>query len=144
MNKDMIILLKSIYKNGNDRNHHILKLDEIVAAFKQNKLKVEQIMVVEEGFLKDKVSKVKLNIFCFLWHCSFWLWFIFVPFQIKKNHAKRLCTFLMGGMVVLLSGGIVLALPFSLVNDNQIEHGLNNGTVSSSRKGTESLWKNLL
>ena len=66
MNKDMIILLKSIYKNGNDRNHHILKLDEIVAAFKQNKLKVEQMMVVEEGFLKDKVSKVKLNIFCFL------------------------------------------------------------------------------
>ena len=43
---------------------------------------------------------------------------------------------LMGGMVVLLSGGIVLALP---VNDNQIEHGLNNGTVLSPRKGTEPL-----
>ena len=46
---------------------------------------------------------------------------------------------LMGGMVVLLSCGIVLALPFSLVNDNQIEHGLNNGTVLSPRKGTEPL-----
>ena len=47
--------------------------------------------------------------------------------------------FLMGGMVVLLSGGIVLALSFSLVNYNQIEYGLNNGTVLSSRKGTESI-----
>ena len=46
---------------------------------------------------------------------------------------------LMGGMVVLLSGGIVLALPFSLVNDNQIEYGLNNGTVLSPMKGTEPL-----
>ena len=66
MNRDLIILLKSIHENGNERIHHILKLDEIVAAFNQNKLKVEQRMVVEEGFLKDKVSHVELNIFCFL------------------------------------------------------------------------------
>ena len=44
--------------------------------------------------------------------------------------------FLMGGMVVLLSGGIVLALSFSLATDNQIEYGLNNGTALSSKKGT--------
>ena len=56
MNRDLIILLKSIYENVNDTNHHILKLDEIVAAFNQNKLKVEKIMAVEEGLLKDKVS----------------------------------------------------------------------------------------
>ena len=47
--------------------------------------------------------------------------------------------FLLEGMVILLSGAIVLALPFSLVNDNQIEYGLNNGTVLSPRKGTEPL-----
>ena len=57
MNRDLIILLKSIYKNATDRNHHILKLDEIVAAFNKNKLKVEKIMAVEEGLLKEKVSQ---------------------------------------------------------------------------------------
>ena len=46
--------------------------------------------------------------------------------------------FLIGGMVILLSGAIVLALSFSLATDNQIEYGLNNGTALSSRKGTES------
>ena len=60
MNRDLIILLKSIYENANDRNHHILKLDEIVAVFNQNKLKVEQMMAVEEGLLKDKVSHLRL------------------------------------------------------------------------------------
>ena len=45
--------------------------------------------------------------------------------------------FLKGGMVILLSGGIVLALSFSLATDNHIEYGLNNGTASSGRKGTE-------
>ena len=49
--------------------------------------------------------------------------------------------FLIGGMVILLSGAIVLALSFSLTTDNQIEYGLNNGTVLSSRKGTASLLK---
>ena len=49
--------------------------------------------------------------------------------------------FLIGGMVILLSGAIVLALSFSLATDNQIEYGLNNGTVLSSRKGTGSLLK---
>ena len=39
--------------------------------------------------------------------------------------------------MVLLSGGIVLALSFSLATDNQIDYGLNNGTALSSRKGTE-------
>ena len=48
--------------------------------------------------------------------------------------------FLIGGMVILLSGGIVLALSFSLATDNQIEYGLNNGTALSSSKGTELLW----
>ena len=57
MNRDLIILLKSIYKNANDTNHHILKLDEIVAAFNKNKLQAEQMMAVEEVFLKEKVSK---------------------------------------------------------------------------------------
>ena len=52
-----------------------------------------------------------------------------------------MCAFLMGGMFMLLSGAIVLALSFSLATDNQIEYGLNNGTVLSSRKGTESLSK---
>ena len=47
--------------------------------------------------------------------------------------------FLIGGMVILLSGGIVLALSFSLATDNQIEYGLNNGTALSSSKGTELL-----
>ena len=59
MNRDLIILLKSIYENANDRNHHILKLDEIVAAFNKNKLQVEGMMAVEEGLLKDKVSQAK-------------------------------------------------------------------------------------
>ena len=44
----------------------------------------------------------------------------------------------MGGMFILLSGAIVLALSFSLATDNQIFYGLNNGTALSSRKGTES------
>ena len=38
--------------------YYILKLDEIVAVFNQNQLRVEQMMAVEEGLLKDKVSKV--------------------------------------------------------------------------------------
>ena len=42
--------------------------------------------------------------------------------------------FLIGGMVILLSGAIVL----SLANDIQIEYELNNGTASSGRKGTNS------
>ena len=46
--------------------------------------------------------------------------------------------FLMGGMFVLLSGAIVLALSFSLATDNQTEYGLNNGTALSSTKGTQS------
>ena len=47
----------------------------------------------------------------------------------------------MGGMVLLLSGGIVLALSLSLAYKNQIEYGLNNGTAFalSSKKGTELL-----
>ena len=65
MNRDLIILLKSIYENANERQHHILKLDEIVAAFNQNKLKVEKMMAVEEGLLKDKVSQAK-HLFVFL------------------------------------------------------------------------------
>ena len=48
--------------------------------------------------------------------------------------------FLVGGMALLLSGGIILALSFSLANDNHIGYGLNNGIVLSSRKGTELLW----
>ena len=56
MNRDLIILLKAIYENANDRNHHILKLDEIVAAFNKNKLQVEEMMAVEEVLLKEKVS----------------------------------------------------------------------------------------
>ena len=59
MNRDLIILLKSIYKNVNDTNHHILKLDEIIVAFNQNILKVEQMMAVEEALLKEKVSQPK-------------------------------------------------------------------------------------
>ena len=59
MNRDLIILLKSIHENGNERIHHILKLDEIVAAFNKNKLKIEQMMAVEEGLLKEKVSQAK-------------------------------------------------------------------------------------
>ena len=58
MNRDLIILLKSIYENANDRNHHILKLDEIVAAFNKNKLQVEEMMAVEERLLTEKVSQV--------------------------------------------------------------------------------------
>ena len=54
-----MILLKSIYENANERMYYILKLDEIIAVFKQNQLKVEQIMAVEEGLLKDKVSQAK-------------------------------------------------------------------------------------
>ena len=59
MNRDLIIIMKSIYKNDNDRNHHILKLDEIVAAFNRNKLQVEQMMAVEERHVEDKVSHAK-------------------------------------------------------------------------------------
>ena len=59
MNRDLIIIMKSIYKNANDRNHHILKLDEIVAAFNWNKLQVEQMMAAEERHLGDKVSRAK-------------------------------------------------------------------------------------
>ena len=65
MNRDLMILLKSIYENANDRMYYILKLDEIVAAFNQNKLKAEQMMAVEEGLLKDKVSQAK-HLFAFL------------------------------------------------------------------------------
>ena len=59
MNRDLIILLKAIYENTNDRMYYILKLDEIVAVYNQNQLNVEQLMAVEEGLLKDKVSKAK-------------------------------------------------------------------------------------
>ena len=59
MNRDLIIMMQSIYKNANDRNHHILKLDEIVAVFNQNKLQVEQMMAVEERHVEDKVSQAK-------------------------------------------------------------------------------------
>ena len=59
MNRDLIILMKSIYKNANDRKYHILKLDEIVAVFNQNKLQVEQMMAVEERHMEDKVSHAK-------------------------------------------------------------------------------------
>ena len=45
--------------------------------------------------------------------------------------------FLIRGMVLLLSGAIVLALSFILATDNQIEYGLNNETALSSMKGTE-------
>ena len=57
MNRDLIILLTSIYENANDRMYYIIKLDEIVAAFNQNQLKVEQMMAVEEALLKEKVSQ---------------------------------------------------------------------------------------
>ena len=60
MNRDLIILLKAIYENTNGRMYYILKLDEIVAVFNQNQLKVEQMMAVEEGLLKDKVSHLRL------------------------------------------------------------------------------------
>ena len=56
MNKDLIILLKAIYENTNGRMYYILKLDEIVAVFNQNKLKVEQMIAVEEAVLKEKVN----------------------------------------------------------------------------------------
>ena len=46
---------------------------------------------------------------------------------------------LLAGMMVLLSVGIVFALSFSLATDNEIEHGFNNGTALSSRKGTDSV-----
>ena len=59
MNRDLIILLKSIYENANERNYHSLKLDEIVAAFNKNKIQVERMMAVEEGLLKEKVSQAK-------------------------------------------------------------------------------------
>ena len=59
MNRDLIILLKAIYENANDRNHHILKLDEIVVVFNQNKLQVELMMAVEERHVEDKVSQAK-------------------------------------------------------------------------------------
>ena len=60
MNRDLIILLKSIYENANERQHHILKLNEIVTVFNQNQLTVEQMMAVEEGLLKDKVSHLSI------------------------------------------------------------------------------------
>ena len=59
MNSDLIILMRSIYRNANDRKYHILKLDEIVAVFNQNKLQVEQMMAVEERHMEDKVSHAK-------------------------------------------------------------------------------------
>ena len=59
MNRDMIILLKSIYKNTIDRNQYNLRLDEIMATFNKNKLRVKQLIAVEERLLKDKVSEVK-------------------------------------------------------------------------------------
>ena len=46
-------------KLNNDKMHFILKLDEIVAVYNQNQLKVEQMMAVEEGLLKGKVSQAK-------------------------------------------------------------------------------------
>ena len=54
-----MILLKSTYENANDRMYYILKLDEIVAAFNQNQLKVERMMAVEEALLNEKVSQAK-------------------------------------------------------------------------------------
>ena len=57
MNRDLINLLKSVYKNANDRNHHMLKLDKIVSTFNQNKLNVEKMMLVGEGILKNMVSQ---------------------------------------------------------------------------------------
>ena len=54
-----MILLKAIYENTNDRMYYILKLDEIVAVFNQNQLKVEQMMAVEETLLKEKVIQAK-------------------------------------------------------------------------------------
>ena len=59
MNSDLIILLKFMYENANDTNHHILKLDEIVVAFNKNKSQLERMMAVEEGLLKEKVSQAK-------------------------------------------------------------------------------------
>ena len=59
MNRDLIILLKAIYENTNDRMYYMLKQDEIVAVFNQNQFNVEQMMAVEEGLLKEKVSLVK-------------------------------------------------------------------------------------
>ena len=59
MNRDLIILMKSIYKNANDRKYHILKLDEIVVVFNQNKSQVEQMMAVEERHVEDKVSQAE-------------------------------------------------------------------------------------
>ena len=56
MNRDLIILLKAIYENSNDRMYYILKLDEISAVFNQNQLKAEQLMALEEAVLKEKVS----------------------------------------------------------------------------------------
>ena len=64
MNRDLMILLKAIYGNTNDRMYYILKLDEIVAVFNQNQLKVEQMMAVEEALLKEKVSQaIHLRLF---------------------------------------------------------------------------------
>ena len=47
--------------------------------------------------------------------------------------------FLMGGMALLLSGAIILALSFSLANDNDIDYNLNYGIALSSRKGGTEL-----
>ena len=45
----------------------------------------------------------------------------------------------MGGIALLLSGAIILALSFSLANDNHIEYELNYGIALSSRKGGTEL-----
>ena len=58
MNKDLIMLLKSIYANANERKHYIHTLNEIIAEFNQNKLQVEEMMAVEERLLTEKVSQV--------------------------------------------------------------------------------------
>ena len=63
MNSDLIFLMRSIYRNANDRKYHILKLDEIVAVFNQNKLLAEQMMAVEERHLEDKVSQAIFLLF---------------------------------------------------------------------------------
>ena len=135
MNRDLLILLKAIYENTNGRIFYILKLDEIVAVFNQNKLKVEQIMALEEAVLKEKVSQAKHLRLLFRIAVSNVDLLLFLS-QIKNNHARKMYALLIGGMLVLLSGGIILALSFSLATDNQIEYRMKNGTVLSSRKGT--------
>ena len=48
MNKDLIMLLKSIYANANERKHYIHTLNEIIAEFNQNKLQLEERILIEE------------------------------------------------------------------------------------------------